>query len=96
MKKKHRDITIDNVKYGWIVEPHPSIKIMTVLKVYKADKKVWFTITSLGTVLPSDVKKFIDFQLKKDIPVVSNTTTVKTMKAKKTVKSPTDWKVYKP
>ena len=84
MKKKHRDITVDSIKYGWIVEPHASIKCMTVLKVYK-DKKVWFTITSLGTVFPSDVRKFIEFQFKKDgsIPTAKSPNT------------PSEWKVVK-
>lgn len=85
MKKKHRDITVDNVKYGWIAEPH-TITGIVELRVYK-DKKVWFKTNFLGAVKPGDVKDHITKQLKTDTPKAI----AKTVKAN----SPSEWKRIK-
>lgn len=69
MKKKHRDITVNTIKYGWIAEPH-TINGMVELRVYK-DKKVWFKTNFLGVIKPQDVRDHIVAKLN-----TSNTTTV--------------------
>ncbi len=66
MKKKHRDITVDGVKYGWITDPirtsAEGAKLNT--RVFK-DKKEWFSFESAEQVLPSAVKLKIQKQLAK-------------------------------
>lgn len=79
MKKKHRDITVDGVKYGWIAKEHKIGGIKDV-SIYK-DKKVWFTFVTLGAVEPSAVSIRIKNKLKSDTPVVA--TPVKAKKAAK-------------
>jgi len=57
MRKKHRDITVDGVTYGWI----PKESYTTVYK----DKKVWFKFmyNQLFIVTPSEVAKKIKKKL---------------------------------
>ena len=60
-KKKHRDITVDGVKYGWITS-NEGAKLNT--RVFK-DKKEWFSFESAEQVLPSAVRLKIQKQLTK-------------------------------
>lgn len=65
MKKKHRDITVDGVKYGWITLPQSADenpKLNT--RVFK-DKKEWFSFESAVLVKPGDVKFKIQKELAK-------------------------------
>lgn len=62
MKKKHRDATVDGVKYGWITKALSETKSTT--RVFR-DKKEWFSFESTGIVHPMDVKILIRKQLAK-------------------------------
>ncbi len=62
MKKKHRDITVEGVKYGWITKILSETKSTT--RVFK-DKKEWFSFDTTGIVYPVDVKTLIRKQLAK-------------------------------
>ena len=86
MKKKHRDITVGGVKYGWIAEPH-QISNITKIKLYK-DKKLWFDINTVGVVTPSLVREFIEVQIKRDNSPVY-------ISGKKETKSSGEWKKVK-
>jgi len=56
MKKKHRDITVDGVKYAWTIYGSGKEHGVTIWK----DKKILFTETvRLGSVTPKDVEGII-------------------------------------
>jgi len=62
MKKKHRDITVDGVKYAWITKPDGDNLTTRVLKA----KKDFISFTSKGiTVHPTDVRNVIKKHLSK-------------------------------
>ena len=61
MKKKHRDITVDGVKYAWTLYGGGKEHDVTIWK----DKKEWFTSTlRLQHVTPKDVADLIKARLK--------------------------------
>jgi len=61
MKKKHRDITVGDVKYGWTLAGGGKEHDVTIWK----DKKPWFCTTlRLGSVTPKDVADLIERRLK--------------------------------
>lgn len=56
MKKKHRDITVDGVKYAWTIYGGGKEHDVTIWK----DKKELFTETfRLGSVTPKDIADLI-------------------------------------
>ena len=60
MKKKHRDITVDDVQYAWTIYRSGKERIVTIFK----DKKAWFTSTfRLGSVTPKDIADLIKSKL---------------------------------
>lgn len=62
MKKKHRDITVDGVTYGWITKRDDGT---TTTRVFK-EKKEWFSFTTKGDVVnPVDVSNVIKKELAK-------------------------------
>jgi len=61
MKKKHRDITVDDVQYAWTIYGGGKEHDVTIWK----DKKEWFTSTlRLGSVTPKDIADLIKSRLK--------------------------------
>lgn len=96
MKKKHRDITVDKVTYGWIAEAH-AITGMVELRVYK-DKKVWFKTNFLGVVKPADVRNHIIAKSKVTITDTIKPAAKRAPKAVakiQAVNTPSDWQKFK-
>ena len=63
MKKKHRDITVDNVQYGWTLKSEGKEKYVTIWQ----DKKRLFTkMFRVESVTPKDVADTIKAHLKLD------------------------------
>jgi len=56
MKKKHRDITVEGVKYAWTIYGNGKEKYVSIWK----DKKVILTQTfRLQSVTPKDIEELI-------------------------------------
>ena len=55
MKKKHRDITVDNVKYAWMFKGYPKDGHLTIWK----DKKVIYSKDVRQVITPRDVATII-------------------------------------
>jgi len=61
MKKKHRDITVADVKYGWTIRSYGKETFVTVW----LNKKPWHKETfRQESVTPKDVREMIEEKLK--------------------------------
>ena len=64
MKKKHRDITVNDIQYAWTIKSSGKEKFVTIWK----DKKQWFKSTfRTDSVTPKDVAELIKSRLKEGI-----------------------------
>jgi len=60
MKKKYRDITVDEVKYAWTIIGDGKERYVTIWK----DKKEWFSSSlRVTTVTPKDISELIQSRL---------------------------------
>jgi len=63
MKKKHRDITVDEVQYAWTIYGGGKEHDVTIWK----DKKEWFTTyLRVGSVTPALIADLIKEKLKQE------------------------------
>jgi len=56
MKKRHRDITVDGVKYGWTLNSHGKERY---IKVWKDKKPILTKTFRQQSVTPKDVEELI-------------------------------------